>query len=672
MKNIKLKTLMLIGVLIAVFAACKGSTNGTFTGSDKQPLNITIAQNEMIKFTKANGAGRTIVADPFQAANLKFYMWGTSTSGQTLNPKDVTVTSTDGLVGKIVLDIDCYNWSLTLVACASNDTPASLSETTIMEKAVLIGYGNVDMMFTNNIKFTLTPRGLSKPGYVDLSIKLKNDMILPAGYTATAYIYDITTGLPIKSSETTPVDLFQAISPTSTIAAEYKALEKPIAPGTYSFQVEFTKAEEIRKYVWNDTLIILPGKTVEKEIIIPNLIGTIPEAPAGFNVYFNQYGDQDPIDTEAEEASYPGLYVAHFTWDGSGVKTETNFALELVEIADNLDLTTLTAANLNSEDGFTELLGTATNYNAKYLFNYLNDIRASTRFYKTGSLFANNSYVDVYLELGKRYIARLYSQNNAGYSEHAAYLIINPVESGAQMNTINRFRVKYYPQGGTWNEGETKGEEGANGKINKIVYWSQSDASHKYSVITPVKGANGLGSSGNPYLYKSVADWIYWLKDLAAGEKYDYDTNATVYTPLPYADFKNLNLYAVYAREGSFEIYDDKAYDIDPTWVNAFGFDGTITSDVTKSFSKNGAANTTVTVKLPSANTWKYDKISLTISYSGITYYNNEQVGAAQGNANTFTIPLDLLPGGIVYNCVLTAQYQMTTVSFPFTINLTD
>ena len=240
------------------------------------------------------------------------------------------------------------------------------------------------------------------------------------------------------------------------------------------------------------------------------------------------------------------------------------------------------------------------------------------------------------------------------------------------MNTINRFRVKYYPQGGIWNEGAAKGTEGPDGAINKIVYWSQSDSSHEYEVITPVKGANGLGSSGNPYLYKSVADWIYWLKDLAAGEKYDYDTNETVYTPLPYAGFKNLNLYAVYAREGSFEIYDDKAYDILPGWVNAFGYTGTITTNETKTFAKNGAANTTVSVTLPENNPWKYDKVSLTISYSGITYYNNEQVGAAPNVANTFTIPLNLLPGGIVYNCVITAQYQMTTVSFPFTINLTD
>ena len=102
-KNTRLWSTMLIFMLLAAFTACKGSSNGTFTGSDKQPLNITIEQNESIKFVK-NGSSRTIVADPFVADNsLKFYLWGTAQSGQTLNPKDVTVTSTDGKVEKLFL-----------------------------------------------------------------------------------------------------------------------------------------------------------------------------------------------------------------------------------------------------------------------------------------------------------------------------------------------------------------------------------------------------------------------------------------------------------------------------------------------------------------------------------------------------------------------------------------
>lgn len=699
-KNTKIWAIALIYLLITTIAvACKGD-GGTFTGSDKQPLNITIAQNEMIKFTRTNGAGRTIVAAPFSInadtvtgePGLVFYLWGTAHSGQTLNPKNVTVTSEDGVVGKVVLDIDCYNWSLTLAACAANDAPAANpTDAQVLEKAVLIGYGNVDMMFTNQIKFTLTPKGLSKTGNASLSLQLGDGMVIPDGYNATAYIYDIITGAKI-AGETLVQDLTFSGTPST---ASYS--KTGIVPGTYSFQVEFEKPvgadgiQELRKYVWNDTIIILPGKTVKKTIIIPNLVGVKPATPGSFAVSLNKAGET-AVD-EAEESKYPGYYTAHFTWDGSGVSTEMNFALEIAEVSDNL----ATASGAN-KDAFEAIFGTdpaadpdPTKANAKYSFNYLNDIRADTRFYRGGSLFANSNYVDVYFELGKRYIARLYSENNAGYSENAAYLTINCVEDEDDtLDTINRYRVHYYNQGGVWNDGTTnKGAEPSENALDKIVYWSQNDDSHKYAVLNPVKNSGtGLGTDSNPYLYQGPADWIYWITDLAASTKYPDATGAT-YSPNPYADYKNLDLYASYSREGDIVIYNDATYDIKPAWVTGFGLTaGNVAITATNTVSKaslpadpDDTANppnklTTVEVSIPEAGqneeAWKYDKVSFKITYAGRTYYNKEQVGAARTDANIFSIPLKNMPSGYVYNCIITARYQMTTVSYPFTIYLTD
>lgn len=698
-KTIRTFLFILISALTLSMLSCKNGS-GTYTGSDKQPLNITIAQNEMIKFTK-NSSSRTIVAAPFSVnadANtgepgLIFYLWGKAHSGQTLEPKNVTVTSDDGVVGKVILDIDCFNWSLTLAACAANDAPSSDTEEAIMQKAVLIGYGNVDMMFTNQIKFTLTPKGLTKTGKVDLTLQLASGMVIPTDYVAKAYIYDIITGLPVADG------LSQTIS-SFTTASNYTANNANIAPGTYSFQIEFTKAGENRKYVWNDTIIILPGKTAKETIVIPNLIGSKPAAPSNFTVQLNKKNNPsdktDPLD-EAEESVYPGYYTAHFTWDGSAVKTEMNFALQIAELPDNLavDSPVISDAAFNAifgrEDD--ETTGTPTGtVNAKYAFNYLNDIRANQRFYKDGSLFANSDYVDVYLELGKRYIARLYSENNAGYSENPCYLTISPTgDTGVTtLNTINRFRVKYYTQGGVWNEGEARG--GSTEKLNdKIVYWSQSNAD--YTVLNPVSSAldannKKIGSSGHPYLYSGAADWIYWIQDLtAAGDTGKYATvhsdpndNTSPMIPAPYTDFKNLDLYASYSREGDIEIYNDKNYDILQAWVEAFGLTGTVSKTDTNVVSKhddlNDATSTTVSVTVPTtttpAGTWKYDTVSFAISYAGRTYFNQEQVGKARATANEFEIPLTNLPTGYVYNCLITARYQMTTVSYPFTIYLTD
>ena len=686
-KTIRNYLFVLIPMLALAMISCKHDTKGTFTGSDKQPLNITIAQNDMIKFTKTTNSSRTIVADPFSAkTDLTFYLWGTAQSGQTLAPKNVTVTSEDGIVGKVILDIDCYNWSLTLAACASNDLPEETDPTPeqVLPKAVLIGYGNVDMMFTNSIKFTLTPKGLSKTGGAALTLKLEPGMVIPDGYTATAHIYDITTGRAITGSDSSDLAQTLAKADLEGDGASYTANGKQISPGTYSFQVEFTKAGENRKYVWNDTIIILPGKTVTETIVIPNLIGSKPVTPTDFEVTFNTYEAATDSEIELEESKYPGYYTAHFSWDGSAVKTEMNFAIEIAEVADDLAVTEA----VNDKTKFEAIFGTApeaapdpAKANAKYSFNYLNDIRADRRFYRSGSLFANSEYVDVYLELGKRYVARLYSENNAGYSETAAYLTINPVESGAELNTINRYRVKYYTQGGTWNEGANHGDEPDGSDMDKIVYWSQSD--QPYDVLNPVATTTtdgvGYGASGAPYLYQGPASWIYWITDLAAGTKYP-DATGAVYAPEDYTDFKNLDLYASYSREGNIEVYNDKTYDILQAWVNAFGIEGTVSKTATNTVSKaddlSGAASTTVTVTIPSVTdpvgTWKYDKVSFKISYAGRTYFNQEQVGAARASANTFTIPLGNLPTGYVYNCLITARYQMTTVSYPFTIYLTD
>ena len=113
-------------------------------------------------------------------------------------------------------------------------------------------------------------------------------------------------------------------------------------------------------------------------------------------------------------------------------------------------------------------------------------------------------------------------------------------------------------------------------------------------------------------------------------------------------------------------------------WINAFGMTGTVSKVATNTVSKgtnlSNAATTTVAVTVPSTVTgaWKYDKVAFSINYAGRTYFDEEQVGAANGSANTFTIALANLPTGYVYNCLITAQYQMTTVSYPFTVYLTD
>lgn len=727
MKNIKQLFFILIALLTVALCSCKGSASGSFTGSDKMPLTISITSNENIKlFDTSRSASRTIVADAFTTGSgLHFYLWGTAQSGQTLNPKEVTVTpdkiqgtnNDDPYNGMVILDIDCFNWELTLAACK---TAGLTTETAILEDAVLIGYGNVDMMFTNNIKFTLSPKGLAKTGTVDLDIVLGEGMSIPSGYDVKAYIYDMTTGKEVKASDGSSL-----VRSITSFPATYKPVDandpndvKEIAPGTYLFQVEFTKDGENRRYVYNDTLIILPGSETEKktadnkQIVIPNLLGKKPKVPSNLIVSFNQGAN------DKEESKYSGYYPVTLTWTDES-NNETNFALQIAEVADSYT----PAAVVNDKTSFEAIWDTAANNNAKYEFNYLNDIQANTRFFKDGSLFANNHELQIYLELGKRYVVRLYAENNAGYSvddpeaatpvEAAAYATITPIETGAVLKTINRYRVKYWNQSGIWNRGETIGQEKNTEGYNLpiIHYWSYSDESHKYSVLNPVKAVEpAVNSASAPYLYRGGAKWLYWVTSLAEGNKYP-NANSNPYSPDPYYDYKNLDLFAVYSRDGKIEIWNDADYDLKPSYISGFGkpksglpnnteitisktatgveqvYSVDAADDSIAAEKKRKCMNLVVTLPQTAADQpdiWVYDKVTLEITYSGYTYFVETQTGAARGlldttnnintpsESNTFEVLLGQLPTGYVYNCFIKAQYQMTTVSYPFSIYLTD
>ena len=176
-------------------------------------MNFDFLQNLKI-FNTSDANSRTIVADAYKIGSegdtLYFYLYGNAQSGQELTPKIVTVTSSDGIHGKVTLDIDCYNWELTLVAC---ETDGLSTEAQILADAVLIGYANVDMMFTNEIKFTLSPKGLTKKGTVKLDLSLDGDWPIPEGYVAKANIFQLKDGEPLTGVEQTIADM--AASPTT-------------------------------------------------------------------------------------------------------------------------------------------------------------------------------------------------------------------------------------------------------------------------------------------------------------------------------------------------------------------------------------------------------------------------------------------------------------------------
>lgn len=712
------------------------------TVGDQLTINIHAEENLEI-FATSNGKrkARTISAEAFKINDedsLVFYISGVATSGQKLNPQTVTVKSDNGITGTVILDIDSYNWELTLAAIESdvNDTldftglDYAAQCALVKKNAILIGSATVDMVFTNKIDFTLTPRGLQKPGKIALSIAREGNWEIPPEYKVTAGIYDIVKGTPIAgcnadgteitdpatntsviqtagsneianfTSETTALDpianqfvKLDTANPDATFTYDatkvtYNANDQYIAPGTYLFQVEFKKDGEMRSYVWNDTIIVLPGKTSDllnitsgtsktkrKLIIIPNLIGTKPNSPSELTV---TKGDGDAV--------APGYYSAKFDWVATNVDTETNFALELIELKDTYTLSDTEIVSDTTWESFIDFEDpdcAAENY---YKFDYLNDIRKNERFYYDGSLFANSSSVTVLLELGKRYLARIRSENNAGYSDNAAYIqVVDATDTTKKyFSAINKYRVTYHLQGGGWDTGTTPIPT-----LDKVDY---SDWKTGFTVAAPRgTGTPVAGTAEHPYLHDGPAYWLYWTEGLD-GEKYDYDESVDEYTPLAYTGFNNLDLYAKYSREGNVTVYDDNNYDIFQTYLSGLAQTGAGSTEIIKdgkiTFSKSKAAKeaddadshpgeyyTTISLTLPTDDeeiTWKYDKVIFEVTYGGKTYVAAEQVGAARGSANEFKFYLTNFQTGYVYNCKVTAHYQRTVVSYPFALFLTD
>ena len=194
------------------FASCNHDLKGTVKGNGiKGGETLTIKVNSddnIVRFENSTSkSARTIISDSFDlSTELIYYLWGTAQTGKTLDPKTVVITdiSNDNTTGKVILGIDCLNWNLTLAAVQTSDAQnlgANPDSNAIEQKAVLKANGTVDMMYTNEINFTLSPKGLTKPGTINLKLARESNWTIPDGYIATAKILDITTGVPIFGGE---------------------------------------------------------------------------------------------------------------------------------------------------------------------------------------------------------------------------------------------------------------------------------------------------------------------------------------------------------------------------------------------------------------------------------------------------------------------------------------
>ena len=621
---------------ITFFAAsCSNSLiNGEVASGNGKELKIAIDNYEdLVASGSESGSERTIISDSYTFDDsLDFYLYGESDDGAKINPTKVTIKAdaSDKTVGTVTISAESANWNFTLAAVKDGASVTKKSE--MMAEAVLIGYSSVDMTNGDTVKFTLSTDGLTKTSSVAMKIYTDGWNFTDAAYEnykVKAGIYKIFGGEDIGSTEKE----IGSLTNTAPSDANY-SLTDEVAPGTYLFKVTFTK--DSKTYVWSDYIKILPGKTMEESVGIPNVIGVAPFAPTDFVAAYID-GSEDTVAT--------GYYTTELAW-ARGSYNEKSYELDILELDSG------TALPTSDTDWATAVsTGTVTPYDQESF--------AESEFYVSGALTGGNKKVQLKLALGKRYAARIRAVNHVGNSEYAYVTVGSDTTNGTAFTStvINRYRITYEAQGGTYTESGTT-------KTFKSVYYSSEDTATGYTIPKYDTEAALLSRDGY--------DWTRW----------DSNTTGTEYTETAYTGYENLTLYAKYTTdtEAAVSIKDVKAYDIKGTWITI----GTTTlgvSDKTAKITKeyddvdtNTFKDVTFTFKPVDDSSvitgdFAFDTVLFEFKRGSRVYYSETQSKVGLSGV-TFTLPMADVPAEICTANFIAYKGSSIAVSYPVTVTV--
>lgn len=635
--------------LLLGLAGCQNSLEGDSVSGDGieglRTLTVEIKNySEFVEESSVQASrfapARSIMPDAFTTADtLSYYLYGKASNGEE---KKWTLVTVDA--GKFSLDVEPYNWNLTLAVTADAKTTIADADelATVKGKAVLIGYAAVDLTrHANSASFTLKPDGLTTPGKVKLTTSLEGSWTIPDNIESVRLgIYNFTKGTVVNYSDDSST-VVTATKSAGTIAfpSTFGDSSKDLAPGTYTFKVEFLNAKAECEAEWSDSIVILPGKTNDKPVAVPNVIGAKPAAATDFTASY----------VDGTKDSTPGFYDVMFEWNGDACINERSFEIDLLEV------TGKTVAAIPTDDTtwdsvVTDSGKTAVTYGSKVI---------SDPFYVEGSLLANNTSLTMKLPLGKAYVARIRAVNRAGSSDNAYVTVGTGKGTGTvfEGTFINLFRIRYNLQGGTYTpDGETA-------QTAPIVDYASAETAY----LVPATNT----------LVKNNIAWTKWQK---ADNTY-VDTTATP----KYSGPKNIDLYACYTTDADVNIFNAADYKLDASWITVgknnvalTGTDPSYTVSVSKAdaLDDTGALIWTVNVAdknaKPITTGFAYDSVKIEVSSVGISHYTQTQADVAVGTPATFTqTGAKLLESG-TYNVMITATEGTTTVTLPVVLTITD
>lgn len=646
--------------LLLGLAGCQNSLEGdSVSGEGIEGLRtLTVEIKNYSEFVEESSVqanmfapARSIMPDAFKTSDtLSYYLYGKASNGEEKEWTSVTVEN-----GKFTLDVEPYNWNLTLAVTADAATKITEADdlAAVKGKAVLIGYAAVDLTrHANSASFTLKPDGLTTPGKVKLTTSLEGSWIIPDNIESVRLgIYNFTKGTVVNySDDSSTVVTVTKSAGTIAFPSTFGDDQKNIAPGTYTFKVEFLNAKGECEAEWSDSLVILPGKTNKTAVSVPNVTGTAPAAATAFTASY----------VDGTEDSTPGFYDVKFEWDGTACVNERNFEIDLLEVTGST-VAAIPTDDTTWDSAVTDSGKTAVTYGSKVI---------SDPFYVEGSLLANNTSLTMKLPLGKAYVARIRAVNRAGSSDNAYVTVGTGKGTGTvfEGTFINLFRIRYNLQGGTYTPATGTAQTGTP-QTAPIVDYASKEIAYRVPDTSDAATTNTL-----------VKNSLSWTKWQDSGKK-DIDVAATP----NYSGPANIDLYACYTTDADVNIFNAADYKLDASWITVgknnvalTGTDPSYTVSVSKAaaLETNGDLTWRITVAdsgaEPITGTFAYDSVKIEVSAAGINRYTQIKADVAVGTPATFTqTGAKLLESG-TYNVMITATEGTTTVTLPVVLTITD
>lgn len=547
-----------------LLTSCGGIT-GTFedqtndtspTVTETRNVNFTADSNGLFSFPTKNNS-RTILPGEVETNNLDFYL----VYKDTVNSTDSLFTkidfikseqSTTGSVkrGSFSLPFTLSDYQFSLYAVPKDAVAEGDGISEISSKSLFVGTANADLRFNDEVTFHMKANSSSTgQGSINITLTHENDWTIPKGYKVTVGLYSVDDKTDKPQYPKTATELIDATSGDKTMGSQVFKYTDPVIPqGEYNLVVKYNKIKTDgttveKTYEYSEKVIILMNQMSTGTVIIPEILEKKPAAPANFKAQF-----KDPKD------STKNSYEVNFTWEDKS-NNEREFIIDLLTLNDAKGYLKLPA----TDDEWNAINQTPVSYNRATFDTADNKV--------DGSLNKGNTSATFYLELEKRYIARICASNDAGKSEWVYLTWQDNVTNDWQafepsVQTINRFRITYNLNGGNFAAADADGSSVANPPA--LVYYASQHtkvpettpavpaASETHNVIlspdgitkqqwvTNIKGKDTIADPTAITLTKEGNYFLKWTKGAEGGT--DYDTTVTV-EDKPERFVKNIKYY---------------------------------------------------------------------------------------------------------------------------------